>query len=84
MGVFEFQTSLADASGARSEALIDIVGQKRRVPDRLSLGIQNGFQALGDVFAMCQKKSQQFDVRLKRRLTKRLVRHHSIESIARD
>jgi hypothetical protein len=44
--------------------------QKRpvlQVGGRLSLGVQNGLDALDDIFAMLQKKSQQLDVCPKRR-----------------
>ena len=46
-----------------------MAGQKRlvlQVPDRLSLGVQNGLYALDDIFAMRQKQPQQLDVCLKR------------------
>jgi hypothetical protein len=55
-----------------------MLGQKRpvlQVPDRLSLGVQNGLYALDNIFAMRQKKPQQFDVCLKRRRIKHLPRH---------
>src|ERR1039457_7178689 len=73
------ETSLAGGDrGACEEAILEMAGQKRPVlrgPDRLSPGVQNGLYALDDIFAMRQKKSQQLDVCLKRRLTKRLARH---------
>ena len=40
-----------------------------QVPDRLSLGVQNGLYALDDIFAIPQKQSQQLDICLKRHLT---------------
>ena len=73
------ETSLAGGDrSARKEAILEMAGQKRpvlQVLDRLSLGVQNGLYALDDIFAMRQKKPQQLDVCLKRRLTKRLPRH---------
>ena len=64
--------------GACEEAILEMAGQERpvlQVPDRLSLGVQNGLYALDDIFAMRQKKPQQLDVCLKRHLTKGLARH---------
>src|SRR5579862_7329396 len=70
---------LAGGDGsACEEAVLEMARQKGlvlQIPDRLSLGVQNGLYALDDIFAMLQKRSQQVDVRLKRRLTKRLLRH---------
>jgi hypothetical protein len=69
------------AGGGRSaskEAILEMAGQKRvvlQIPDRLSLGVQNGLNALDDIFAMRQKQSQQLDVRLKRLRTGRLPSH---------
>ena len=99
MRFFQLASETSLAGGDRSackEAILEMAGQKRlvlQVPDRLSLGVQNGLYALDDIFAMRQKQSQQLDVCLKRHLTKRLPRHdaprdrictHSRESIARD
>jgi len=81
-----FQLS-SETSLASKEAILEIVGQKRlvlQVPDRLSLGVQNGLYALDDIFALRQKQPQQLDVFLKRSLTERQICTHSIESIASD
>ena len=54
--------------GACEEAILEKAGQKRpvlQVAERLSLGVQNSFYALDDIFAMRQKKSQQVDMCLK-------------------
>ena len=78
MRFFQLASETSLAGGDRSackEAILEMAGQKRlvlQVPDRLSLGVQNGFYALDDIFAMRQKQSQQLDVCLKRHLTKRL------------
>src|ERR1039457_1294176 len=103
MRFFQLASETSLAGGDRSaceEAILEMAGQKRpvlQVPDRLSLGVQNGLYVLDDIFAMRQKKSQQLDVCLKRHLTKRLPRHdalrwtcthsictHARESIAGD
>ena len=81
MRFFQLASETFLAGGDRSackEAILEMAGQKRvvlQVPDRLSLGVQNGLYALDDIFAMRQKQSQQLDVCLKRHLTKRLPRH---------
>ena len=78
---FQLASELSLTGGDRSackEAILEMARQKRlvlKVPDRLSLGVQNGLYALDDIFAMGQKQSQQLDVCLKRHLTKRLLRH---------
>jgi hypothetical protein len=83
MRFFQLASETSLAGGDRSackEAILEMPGQKRlvlQIPDRLSLGVQNGLYALDDIFAMRQKQSQQFDVCLKRHLTKRLPRHDS-------
>jgi hypothetical protein len=66
-------------SSACKEAILEMAGQKRvvlQVPDRLSLGVQNGLYALDDIFPMRQKQSQQLDVCLKRHLTRRRPRNN--------
>ena len=43
---------------ARKETILEMAGQKRvvlQVPDRLSLGVQDGLYVLDDTFAMRQK-----------------------------
>jgi hypothetical protein len=81
MRFFQLASETSLTGGDRSaceEAILEMVRQKRpvlQVPDRLSLGVQNGLYALDDIFAMRQKKSQQLDVCLKRHLTKRFPRH---------
>jgi hypothetical protein len=78
-GLCAFSTSLAGGDRrACKEAILEMAGQKRpvpQVPERLSLGVQNGIYALDDIFAMRQKESQHLDVCLKRHLSKRLPRH---------
>jgi hypothetical protein len=73
------ETSLAGADrSAFKEAILEMAGQERpilQVADWPSLRIQNGLYALDDRFAMRQKQSQQFGVRLKRRGAKWLPRH---------
>jgi hypothetical protein len=53
------ETSLAGGNRrACKEAIFEIAGQKSvvsQVPDWLSLGVQNGFYSLDDIFAMRQK-----------------------------
>ena len=74
MRFFQLASKTTLAGGERTaceEAILEMAGQKRPVlqgPDRLSLGVQNGFYALDDIFAPQQKHSQQLDVCLKRRL----------------
>src|SRR5579862_6704021 len=66
---------------ACKEAILEMTGQERlvlQVPDRLSLGVQNGLYTLDDIFAMRQKEPQQLDVGLKRHLTKRLSCHDAL------
>ena len=81
MRFFQLASEMFLAGGDRSackEAILEMAGQKRlvlQVPDRLSLGVQNGLYALDDIFAMRQKQSQQLDVCLKRHRTKRLLCH---------
>ena len=76
MRFFQLASETFLAGGGRSackEAILEMAGQKRvilQVPDRLSLGVQNGLYALDDIFAMRQKQSQQVDVCLKRHLIK--------------
>ena len=78
---FQLASETSLAGGGRSackKAILEMAGQKRsvlQVPDRLSLGVQNGLYALDDIFAMRQKKSQQIDVCPKRPLTRRRPRH---------
>jgi hypothetical protein len=73
MRFFQLAPEASLAGGSRTaskEAILEMAGQKSlvlQVPDRLSLGVQNGLYALDDIFAMRQKQSQQLDVCLKRR-----------------
>ncbi len=68
MRFFQLASETFLAGGGRSackEAILEMAGQKRvvlQVPDRLSLGVQNGLYALDDIFAMRQKQSQQLNV----------------------
>ena len=67
-----------NAEFAKAHGFRDLVVSPLMVMNiALSLGVQNGLYALDDIFAMRQKQSQQLDVGLKRRLTKRLPRHHA-------
>jgi len=80
MRSFQLASQKSLAGGGRSackEAILEMAGQKRpvlQVLDRLSLGVQNGLYALDDIIAIRQKHSQELDVCLKRRRTKRRLR----------
>ena len=82
MRFFKLASETFLAGGDRStckEAILEMPGQERlvlQVPDRLSLGVQNGLYTVDDISAMREKQSQQLDVCLKRHFTNRVPRHN--------
>src|SRR6185437_1320085 len=64
-----FESSVVGGEGP-VEAVFEITGQESAVLEvlgRLSLGVEDGFDALDDVFAMGEEEAQEFEVFLKRR-----------------
>jgi len=81
MRFFQLASETSLAGGDRTaceEAILEMAGQETevlQVSRRFSPGVQQGLDALNDIFTIRQEKPQQPGVCLKRHRTKRLPRH---------